>query len=1283
MSNRPREGFIIVVVLSLLGVMAFLGVSLVLSGNTTVLLSQSGLLKSRAWLLARSGIEYKKERILDRVRTGDPADPVVASTSLETFKFQTAQLGFDRVTVWAQDMAGCLNVNDGIRAGTLELGNAYTANAVDPWPESLPGVFVDNPSAQANLRLRRLLNAYGDAHKFVADIGWPNYDPPAVQGVPDGPHYGTPCSLTSTAAGDRYTSMPGRDAAGGILTLAADIAADSTGLGDRIIAARPDGGWRSLDELKDIVDAWGTEFLPTSYLGSGTFFELTTQDLTTVSWEDDSFFRIDREFGADTDTDGYPDFQNDHAWPRMSPRGIPGTSLMNFFDTDPPDLSSLWRPSSAALVNLNAASELVRAAVFYGCVNTSYSCEGAGYDVFEWPHIHINSNASTSGGINSVSSPRESLGTGGPVFMNAWIRENGVGGFNPSTPMLPHLQSNRLMSLRDALMLSQAYAAWGRDDYGLGNDWPGDPEMFTKFLREARYLAQPLERAEHVGGAQLDESFLHGRKRFDQTYLEATLPHVLSCQRRLPGWLMAPIALMSPYIGQGETFVSTQLSPPTNTFTYAKRSAEDFVLRHHLPKACFLPTGCYRVNAVGEWNEQTLVARREIIAEFRLFETRVARTQKEFVAITDPATDATISIGPEPSGVVPSAWLGTVGLKDRGEKVPGPFRYALAMPFDDSVDADTTDGNLTPMDPSVDPELGTGLFPQTVLKNSHLEGEDSSLFEGPQAKHSNLSPFGGVILDSRGHGLRGVQTFTDSLYLRPKKQMLAGNGLIGSHCNQGLISLWARVPSGYMSTRQKRNIFHMTFWESVEIRRNSAYPTPPPTIGDPAVVHARPVSLSACWLSKQGVDHAHGALHDVEYTYVVGQTGPNPLPNSTYLIDPSTMSGLSTVPFPATQSGYLAGFSPYYSRTMGSNLLTVNLSPNPRMPLSDWHLHQTEDPHTYPIPGGGGVIAVDPTKKNLETTIRQVISPNATGWPVTPYKARPGSWVRLVFRWDFSDWQVHGSRKIQVVPHHMRNFGLLDFGWGQLFAESANRFRTMNGIFNPKMMISFGERILPRMKPASVPHALEPSVPLAQSSGEIAPFERLNSSLDNIVMVMGDLPNPNFAADVPVSFVYEKGFNNMFDAVQNLPGFDSVRYDVASEPRWVVDPGLPSGSRLLTFGARIYDVPRSPQMGAEYAVWTIKSPRVDVDVLDSNIPLTHNTISDAVSESGVTIKSPSWKGYGDVVIDANVTFSVSYRATDPNGDGMGKRLADIPWIEDLSWRYVPPGSVRILSWNSR
>ena len=129
--------------------------------------------------------------------------------------------------------------------------------------------------------------------------------------------------------------------------------------------------------------------------------------------------------------------------------------------------------------------------------------------------------------------------------------------------------------------------------------------------------------------------------------------------------------------------------------------------------------------------------------------------------------------------------------------------------------------------------------------------------------------------------------------------------------------------------------------------------------------------------------------------------------------------------------------------------------------------------------------------------------------------------------------------------------------------------------------------------------------------------------------------------------------------------------------------GLPLGSRLLTFGARIYDVPRQPHLGAEYGNFAIRSPRIDLDALDNVTPLLASSASDRVIESGVQFKSASWMGYGDVIVSPTTRFGVTYKNSDPNGDPMGNVLTDIPWVEDLSWRFVPPGGAKILGWTNR
>ena len=1359
-NNFFRRGFVLIIVIAILGVLATVALNFMDIAREQTHLSQDHIFKTKTQLLARSGVEAAVNSSINRYLM-NPSSLVEPQESANGVYRRHFDLSHELIVTW-RDPGGALNVNDGIRAGHLELGSSYQANAINPWVEDeSSGAIVDDVSGLINLRIRRLLNAYGDVHKFIADIGMPiwEYASPSSSD----PIYREIMTFTSTDAGDKYLPLPALDKDGNVLNQIEEIAILSSGLGDRILALRPERGYRNLKELEPLVDAWADEFLPLDYFPHRSFYDVVSADLCVRSFEDSKFPRMINEFGKVIGGDRSSIYNNDFK-----------TAYANMvaLDESPPDLSNIWAPHSTALINFNEVSTLARAALLYAPCNVSYLAEGAGRD--EIPR--------TLGyGINYGSSPRSFIGVAGPYFSSVQAsRENGE----------PVGQKNRLMSLRDALVVSQGYESWCKD-----NAWADSFDTFSQIVRrlcswiradgvDSLPYCQPPERA----GFNFSTGFPGESRQFKSTYLEATLPHIFNPIRRLPGYLHAPIALLSPYTRTQSNFVTNQASFPA----YYSLSVEDFVMRTPLPKICFLNSGYIFIasEAFTELGGNTQKSKIETTVE--IFSIEHIKSQKEFQSVTDTAsTDDDVLIGPEPSGVVPHHHLGVVGLRDRkedmpsGSLAPAPTSYVSRLYFEDSM-AGVVDDNFlitdsnqddrlesqvvedpvtpypvpksnTPFDAAVLTTLKTSLRPfdktwripsdgfdvlakkyiewgqkyswldgeenyvrdlniQDVtqqhlddflqyvfderprmpgyipgltndeyvwaihtlnppdniftiswkddwaphwrdnvkpindhlsLRDSGMEGESVSMFL-PGASGSDMSPFGGLMFSERGHGTRAVKKFSDSLYYRPGDAFLSEfpspgqNNNIGKHANRGLVSFWFRMPSGYpkLSLKDYRTLFHLTVWERFQVREQTNVDPSLDTLdpADSVSFRFRPTHLSA-FLDPIG----SGRIY---FQYATGNADSNDAFEDVQGNFPS----LTPINFPWSYGDLSQAI---YTQSMGP-------------------LKQMEDPHS------------DKWFRGFTTFRRSTGQEKDWGgshlkWvhgfiSNSKYAFRPGSWQRVVCRWDLTDWSLPIEDKFQMTLHTTDG----------LVANSSDNFDAISSM-NPNMILAFGEmpsdiRYYPNTTSVSnrfIPHSF--GRPLV---GDFVPLNRLNSSIDNIVMQFGDLPAP-----------FLSGGDNSVAALSQLVegdvNFRSLRYDIRTssdplvdrEPRWVINPKLPKGARMLWIGSQIYDVPFTPHYGVNYQNWPIKAPRVDI-ALERNGALVPEVVSARpVIETGITLNSLEHRIYQGELYSSDMRMVMTWRNKDTNDDDLGNVLTDIPWIKNISWSYIPKNAV-VLDWKA-
>jgi len=537
-------------------------------------------------------------------------------------------------------------------------------------------------SALINLRLRRLLNAYGDVWKFQADMErvpvWNRNNLPSKTGfaTDPGPSWGKPFTFTSSGDGIRFFDLPGTDGAGKPL-----------GLGDAIILQRPATGYRDISKTESIVNEWGVDNLigvDNSFLNEQTFFEKIRDDLTVTARVDDTFYRMAREFTA-----GY---SSDFRKPQDNTAAL--TDLY-------PNYNNLWQKHPVSLINLNRASFPVRSAVFYALVNVGYLQERR--ETISFLLETLTSSNSTKNNISPFVSTRPTIGVAGPCLED--FDENGYAFDDDDPDAVKFAQPFRLMSLRDAMVLSQAYG----EAPELGLIRPKSFSEFENFLHQlvndsaADWSIAPLERVPSAPTSRGPDGIDYSSV-FAQDYLALTLPSALSGTRRLPGWLNAPWALLNPLLQN----------------TKGLWSAEDFVQKAHLPKITFSPGSLYRIYSRADITlSQEVKLTNTIEAEFGLPQTtKKLSSQQDFADAIVAATsieslrsDPDIVLGPEPAGVDPHAVLATVGLRDEMEDPKydaGQRPHSVAVAFDADLYTENMQStslpprNYSPVDPITD-----------------------------------------------------------------------------------------------------------------------------------------------------------------------------------------------------------------------------------------------------------------------------------------------------------------------------------------------------------------------------------------------------------------------------------------------------------------------------------------------------------------------------------------------------------------------------------------------------
>lgn len=806
-----RQGAVLLLVIGVLSTLFMISLALVGSTKTGFQLALSQLAHSRARLMARSGVEGALKHLSNR--------PILDQASRYERIFD---VDVGQVVVEASDLSGRINVNDGIRAGRLEMGTAYLSGSLNPYEPMFPEAAL---SAWINLRIRRLLNAYGEVLRYEFSDDRSSF------------------RFLSGAVGERGNAL--------------EYQFVDTALGDCLLQSRPRDGYLRLGDIREIVNTWGGRVALAIPTGSDDVFSLIENDLTTSSWEDDTIVRMkdERLFGTFTPQN----LIDSDAWSRVEP--VP-------LATNPPNLHDIFEAHPTPVINVNHASRWVRAAVFYAPTNVSLpTVTGLSYQ-HPGPMISMDLEEEISAPLpNYAHTALPALAMGSTVFEPGKISD--IGGNWIDGPNV--VQINKLMSLLDAYQLAEAYEEHTPhpltfDEFRALLHWHWQtwlPDNDIELVRARSNLRHPRN-----GRYSLLPVFDDNpdRGEFLQNYLELILPEILGASRRPPRWMSPPSCFLSPLYDP----VKPQVSD--NPGTRGQRTAEDFCYRSPHPKIGFLPEGRYVIRSDAK-TEDYIEARYSIKTTVQLHEYRVWRSQAAFESLVQRGidqTDDSIRTGPEfvagsggDGSQEADPHIGWIGVKDR----VAPFIYddptlsktihVSSTPED--VDAGFSDG-LPPSsafgDPYLDPPYEMNGELRNLYGNTRIRGTRDPLSNpftvmGMMSSATDLSPFGGIVFHGYGHGLDLNTETTRSrqgLYWNltsPAGPVAPGGTYAGSYLNQGVVNMWVRIPANYpyahagVANSTFQTLFSMTVWEVV----NPPYGINSSSSQDSALV--RPVEIKA------------------------------------------------------------------------------------------------------------------------------------------------------------------------------------------------------------------------------------------------------------------------------------------------------------------------------------------------------------------------------------------------------------------------------------------------------
>lgn len=1255
-------------VIGVLSIMFVLGLMFHAQARATSILSRDHLNKTRVRMHARSGVEQALVALL--------GTPLSMQGSVhrwtKSFSDQYNPSG-TLVDVSAGDASGRININDGIAAGRLELGDLYQSGALNPFVESLGGggsggeqeeinpdglvsvpdlklawfgsLAEESASAWINLRLRRILNAYGEALRLE------NHNPST--GIFE---FRTFASASRNSA-IKYEFL-------------------STALGDMIIQRRPQSGYGFVGDVKPVINEWaknvGLQLPP----GVRDAYEFVKEDFVVKSFEDTSFYRLKDEspFGV---------FENQDLSKTDDKARVTSVSLTSSY----PTMTDLFAPHSVAVINLNHASHRVKTAVFYAPANVSLPTFSAG------SRGHSNIGPAGDPPVPEYSHTLNmQIGIGPPVFDPSRMTENG----QPGMPGKTYVQPHRLMSLHDAWTLAEAY-----EEYPVltANTPPLNFDEFRSFLRwhHSDYLpnvlGSELERASNDSGG-FNDAFTEGS--FQQDYLELILPHIFSGVRRLPRWLGTPQPLLSPLYKPVQPH-------PVAAGERGWRTAEDLCLRIPHPKLRFISSGEYEVSSLARVEQSPEVSAR-IECRISLYQTRIWRTQDQFEDLTNRAygaTSTTVFVGPEltsPYGgfVTPDRSFGAVGLRDDAKnpafEMLGGLSYQL-----DGEEKDYTTAYNPPSDPLSDPRIqypfepkplstsGSGVTLQTSLTASHPQvGKSSSLFDPPGIARS-ISPFGGYLLNSNGHGFDGGPVFKNSIYwslsgddnddlVKAPLRLFghASNNVMeaGQRLQTGLATLWFQMPTGYPypkgggTKRGFQCLFNMTVWTPImpAAGMNAFIPQPDIITSDVPVMRPVEIKVGLSYVSSDGTYEIIGRFEQA----------------ASHGIDTSTR-GLG---FPERMN-HLLYHSPYKGIAGKNGMFSNRPCYTPK-----WN-YQNEFLSCITVPFVGGVrsnwkfntswpFLGIPGLKQLGASVKGGVLPNEVKmeqWTCDQSRVLerrillknnpengPGSWHGLAVGWD-----------LNPLKSFSENFWI-----GLRNKSSEKSYSEVNDVWSRdtlgfshvpgNMMLSYGTANVFSIGEAFGRTNETSSIFTAQYEPWY-PAWRANTCIDNLRIKFLD-----YDKDPQTALSAWNGRDSFYVKDVMVDRFIADGRD----KRWVLncgqiatlDPDLAEG-RIMAFDARVY----SPKIQDTANFW---SPKINLVVWEGlpgqGIPVRPSGGAAEEGNSVFYLPDDSEEDLGTLNLD--VFWNMSQAPRPPQD----KNVTMAPWVEEVSVVFLPPGGPSITDW---
>lgn len=1219
-----RRGLVIILVIGVLSGLFAFGLTFSASSFNSSKLSRNHLIKSKAKLVARSGVEKALQNIISmpmQWRIG-PYSSIV--------EFRQSSNVFASAQVDVRDRSGRLNVNDGIRAGYLELWKNYSPTAMNPYNIYM----VPDESAWINLRIRRLLNAFGEVIRreyYDTSLG--------------------PFEFLSNDVDDRFF-------------ISAYEPKPDVALGDLILSTRPVGGYRSVDSLRDSINSWAVRVGLGLPRGGADWFSEIRDDLTIESYEDESCFRFLTEDRVGTFINY--DLQNPEDRSKVHGKDLNG--LMPTFEMS-------FAPHSVAVINLNHASSRVRTATFYAPANVSLPAyTSSSVDRYQESDPRLGSLP------NYSHSLLPGIGVGPPVFDPNRLTEEGVG----ITSGFQYVQKNRLMSLNDARNLSESYGQYT----GLTGRWlPSTFEEFREFLKWHHevylpdFLGMELERASNDAEG-FNDAYDSGE--FQQDYLELILPHIFSGIRRLPRWLGAPQSLLSP--------LYRPVQPDTRPLKASTRgwwSAEDVCIRSTHPKLIFLPSGGYTIKSLGSLNDSPEVTAL-ITSDCDLFQTRVWRSQEQFEQMTQRGafgTDDDVFVGPEqtsPYGgsVNPSGQFGAVGLldhpEDPNEEGLGGLTYRL-----DGQSTDYTDSINPPSDPARDPRIVSPyelnpLFPffpgllWNFLQQSQAEvGPNKSIFEGGFTRRA-LSPFGGYLLNGNTHwtGYNVINSIYWSLSKYPDDDIdIAPLRLTGHQSNNmkeagerlqtGLAVLWFKMPTTYpypktgSSDRAFQCLFNMTVWTPIlpvsgmnGVTIFSDYAT-----SDRPVIRPVEIKVGLSWVSEDRTYEIIGRAEQAAahaFTRTTHGVGFPERSNHALFYNPHKwMTGFQPV-FPKNWTQF-AAFDDYpvpFVSSLNSNWTSV----------AQWPFLGI--PGLGKSSGGGGSLPPAVKMKHWTADQTRVLERRLRLLPVADNG--PGTWHRLAVGWDFNP-----------LKSFSENFWI--------------------GLCGPDLEASYTERNdVDYEDKISYTYVPQDAMMSLGTSNVFTVGEAFSRGGEQSVLMSLPLSNwyPAWRANTSIDNLRVKFIDFSKEPGQEIPewnGRGAKKIDVdpavrlrmdGEDIRWIMSPGsMLSGDtdmadgKLVSFGVRAYepvierpDINWSPKIALN--AWEGFPNNAYIISPIGTSPLHGHQIYFDSSDSMPPLKE----------VSLDVTWKMSDAPTDRN-------ITMAPWVEEVNLVFMPTWAPRFVNWS--